>query len=82
MAMLTDTEQLNVDIGVLYASRGLCVFHLPSSRIGRHKSYKQQKGSNTLSLLVVCLVVVPMLLVMAGDVELNPGPTSMFSSYI
>ena len=84
LRMPTDPGQWRDDIGLLYVSRGWYVSRPPSSLCtGSNKSYKHQRlqrGGNTLLLLVVCFVVVPMLLVMAGDVELNPGPEGKIKS--
>ena len=95
--VLADTLSVNLEFslavllvtlrtGVSYVSRTLHLLwmiachssQLLSSIVGG--SCKRLRGVSVL--LALCLVVVPMLLIMSGDVEENPGPPKIRGMFV
>ena len=72
--------------GVFYACRTLHLLWLIACYTSRlltsivRLSCKRLRGASVL--LCLCLVVMPMLLIMSGDVEENPGPPKIQGMFV
>ena len=72
--------------GIFYASHTLDLFWLIACHTSQllfsivRVSDKRPRGISVL--LALCLVVVPMLLIMCGDVEENPGPPKIQGMFV
>ena len=78
--MPLNVDQWSANIMLFYTSRLWCKSQsLPSqARRNSHHHQWNRSSSHIPFLLTVCLMVIPLLLLVSGDIESNPGPQGMY----